>query len=141
MSQPDPLAPMVALLAAYNRQDWARFRAGLTEHLVVADHRPAPALYDGIADPDEFIAALLPLFEMASEVSVQTVGSHVVGPRAGVFRLSTTGLTAEGSEFELAFHLGYVLDADKVSRFEFFGDDQLDAACTRLRSIVERGEA
>jgi hypothetical protein len=131
---------MVEILAAYNSQDWTRLRAGLTEDLQVADHRPAPALYDGITGPDEFVAALQPLFDMASGVAVSTVAVHVVSPRAAVFQLSTLGVSAEGGEFELAFNLGYLVVAGKVSRLEFFADDHLTEARARLLELAGPNE-
>jgi len=136
MSERDVLAPMDEVLAAYNRQDWERFRAGLADDLRVADHRPPPALYDGIVGADKFVVAVKALFDLASGVSVRTVATEVVDPRAAVFQLCTTGLTEEASDFELAFNLGYVVDAGKISRLEFFADDQLAVACEHLRAAT-----
>ena len=70
-------------LEAYNGQEWARFRAGFADDLVVADHRPPPAVYDGIVGADEFVAVVRALLELASGVSVATVATHVVDRRVG----------------------------------------------------------
>src|SRR5437868_4725843 len=72
-------------LTAYNGQDWERFRVCFTDDLVVADHRPPPAVYDGIIGADNFVATVQALFDLASDVSVAVVGTHVVNRRSAVF--------------------------------------------------------
>jgi ketosteroid isomerase-like protein len=124
-------------MAAYNRQDWDRCRALLADDLVVADHRPAPALYDGIVGAEEFVTALRPLFDLASGVNVRVPAIHVVGRDRAVFQLSTTAASAEGADIELAFLLALVVDAGKITRLEFFAVDQLDAARARLDELSE----
>jgi len=119
-------------LTAYNRQDWARFRAGFADDLVVADHRPPPAVYDGIVGADKFVSTVQALFDLASGVSVAAVATHIVNDHSAVFDLRTTGVSGEASDFELAFHLAYVVESGKINRLEFFPDDQLAEACATV---------
>jgi ketosteroid isomerase-like protein len=128
MPRTEVVARMNDALAAYNAQDWARFRSCFADDLVVSDHRPPPAVYDGIAGADAFVDAVRALFELASGISVATVATHVVDERRAVFELNTTGLTADASDFELAFILAYVIDAGTIAQLAFFPDDQLEAA-------------
>jgi ketosteroid isomerase-like protein len=135
MSRLDATGVMDEALAAYNRYDWTALRTVLAADLRVADHRPAPALYDGIVGADTFIEALKPLLELASGVAVRTVAVHEVNDRAGVHQLSTIGITPEGSDLELAFHLGYLVEGGKIVRFDFFADDRLAEARSLLAAL------
>ena len=51
-------------------------------------------------------------------------------------QLTTHGVMAEGGDFELAFHLAYVVESGSVSRLEFFGDDCLADAVSRLTDLM-----
>lgn len=140
MSEPELVVLLRGMLAAYNSEDWDAFRAGLADDVVVGDHRPPPAVYDGIIGADEFVAAVRSLFELAAGLSVRAVQTHVLNPRAGVFLLSTTGRTDEGSDFELFFNFAYLVNGGSITRIEFFPDDQLPAAKAQLLSMVESGQ-
>jgi ketosteroid isomerase-like protein len=126
-SNVETLEPIGQLLAAYNRQDWRAWRALLADDFVVVDHRPAPALYGAVSGPDEFTAALLPMFELAAGVHATVLSCEVGGAGRAVLRVHTNATTTDGAEIELAFYLAFAVDAGFVQRMEFFGIDQLAA--------------
>ena len=78
--------------------------------------------------------------EMASGVELRTIAVHGVNERAGVHQLSTVGATPEGGEFELAFQLGYLVANGTITRFEFFDDDSLEDARSRVAALAESAD-
>jgi tetratricopeptide (TPR) repeat protein/ketosteroid isomerase-like protein len=136
MPHAQTLRPWFEFLAAYNRQDWAQCRGLLADAFAVADHRPTPNLYGAINGPDDFIRTLKTGFELSTERCARTLTIPAVDDGAAVFQLRTTASTRDGADTELAFHVAYTALGGRMTRLEFFADNQLNAAVGRFHELT-----
>jgi class 3 adenylate cyclase/tetratricopeptide (TPR) repeat protein len=132
----DTLAPCFELAVAHGRRDWARCRDLLNDDFQIIDHSPAPSGY-GRDSPDQFIASLRSMIELAPTTHGRILAVHSVQHGAVLVWSQTTVSTGEGVDAAWPRLLLGMCRQGKIARIELFRLDDLDTALLRLRTLRE----
>jgi ketosteroid isomerase-like protein len=122
-----------AVVRAYNRRDWARYRASLHDDFVQVDNRPAGAGH--VTGPDDHLTYIRTLLDLAPDARMFITMPIALRPGWALGRQRVAGTTQEGAPFELSsFVLGGIRDGSMV-RFEQFVIDEREAAIARFEEL------
>jgi tetratricopeptide (TPR) repeat protein len=134
----DTLAPCFELATAHRRQDWVRCRELLFDDFEMIDHAPGPSDYQ-LDGPDQFIAGLRAIVELAPTTSGHILTVHAVREGAVLVSTQTAGSTLEGVDAAWPrLLLGFCREG-RIARIELFPYGQLDVALSCLRTLTQPG--
>jgi hypothetical protein len=135
----DPAAPAALtrlqdVMDAVCAQDWPRLRACLSDDLVVEDHRRTGA--GRIEGADAYTDSVQAFWDLApSQQAEAGLVWHAYARHGGVTVFCRWGTLPEGGAFESEY-LGLVQgDGERITRFEYFETEALDAALARFEEL------
>ncbi len=128
------MRPTLEFTEGFNDHDRARMRAVLADDIVVVDHR-RPGLGQ-VEGADAYVDSIAVLWDLASDIQVEPVGSELTHERYGVVSGARHfGTLAEGGAFESYYVVMTIVACDRISRIEFFELDDVDAALARFAEL------
>jgi ketosteroid isomerase-like protein len=130
------LEPALSAWAPLNRLDGPGIRRWLSDDFVVVDHRPPPTVYGSVDGPDGFVSALLTYAELTSSVRFRLESVDALGDGAMVVGARTVAVLRDGGHTENVWKATFAADFGRLTRVEFFAEDQLDQATSRFRALV-----
>ena len=117
----------------YNERDWNALRALFADDCVVVDHRPAAL---GTIGADEYVRALRELVDLIPGRRAVVESYEAFAPNIAVTRYDMRGLTADGADIQEIFHTLWQVNADGLSRTEFYPEEGLVAALERFEELT-----
>ena len=125
------LAPGVPHTAALFARDWDALLATMADDFVGVDHR---GLWPDL-DRDGYVARMRSLHEAANGVVVAR--KQHIASRAVLATCDVHATGAHGDAYAYCFHLISVTNDQRLlARFEYFDEDQFDAALARLDELA-----
>jgi class 3 adenylate cyclase len=135
----DPAAPaaltrMQDVMDAVCAQDWGRFRACLSDDLVVDDHRRTGA--GRIEGADAYTDSVQAYWDLAPNQQAEAgLAWHAYAPYGGVTVFRCWGTLAEGGAFESEYLGLFQGTGERITRLEYFETEALDAALARFAEL------
>jgi ketosteroid isomerase-like protein len=130
--------PMGELADAFNARDRDRWRAQFADEIVVEDHRRTG--FGRIEGADAYADSLVALWELAPETTAE-VGWHwpALGRHGAITRVRRTGVLPDGGAFESDYLGLYTVSGGRITYFERFELEDLEAAMARFEALCSGG--
>ncbi len=129
----DVLGPLAEVSEGIDTGDLARVRASFADDLVVVDHRATRL--GTIEGAEAYMASLAALRDLTSTLALETPFVVAVERHGAIAVVQTSGTLREGGTFENP-HLSLATVAGgRVTRFEMFEIEDVDAAIARLAAL------
>ena len=125
----------VAIWEALNARDWQALRDGFTADLVVSDHRPIGL---GVFDRDGWVRALQAAVELSVGLTFEIRSVLAWNENGVVIVLHRYGSIPDGGGPFENFSIAVVLSRDnRVSRYELFGESEVERALARFAELTQ----
>jgi class 3 adenylate cyclase/tetratricopeptide (TPR) repeat protein len=128
------LLPAFAFGRAFNQRDWATLRSVMSDDFVCVSHR-ALAVFSGAQTADEWIAAVHALVELAPDVIAQQPRALAWAEHGQVAVTRMSGTIVDGGPFEAVIVNLHATRAGRVTHYELFDVDDVDAALARFEEL------
>ncbi len=130
--------PIVGFFGAFARHDWDSMRACLAEDAVIWDRRALGIL--GTLDREGWVESLRAIADLAPDWGAEVVRILTWNP-LGRVHLSRTFGTRDGGPFENLFAGVFLIEGDRIQRYEFFDLTDADRALARFSELCGGGES
>jgi DNA-binding SARP family transcriptional activator len=122
-------------VAAFNARDWERYRALMADDFVLTDHRLASL--GTITGRDDVIPAFRAMVDLAT-TRTYARAFHAVDEGVVVASYAALGVSASGLSTDTSLVAVCCSTNDRLTRFDFFAADQLNAAMERFEQLRPR---
>ena len=127
----DVVRPSMDHVAAINRRDWPALLATMRPDIVVGDHR---GLWPPESDRNAYLARIRSLAETSPD-SVVISRRFVAAGSASLATYGVRGTSDHGERYEYDFHVPALVHDGSFVTFEFFAEDDWDAALARFDEL------
>lgn len=122
------------MLEAVNRRDLSVLQSQFAEDFVVDDHRRTGLGH--IRGGKTYLDSIQALLDLSPELKIHPLCFHRSTDRGSVIFARTSGLNAEGGEFESFYLAVFFVRDGEVARLEFYEPEDLDTALERFDSMT-----